>query len=302
MLTTQKIQMAIRCPDELFKFFIHAVKETLIWDYRYATLRSPKIKSHVPHDDPRIYNEIIRELKKEGLDVVDFEIGVNDYKEYLNNAEYFKFPCYFGGGQGTQFTEKSLEHYLAARLLDLSNDDVYIDVGNANSPAPEIYQKLYGSKVYRQDLVFPEGIHGNVIGGDAGNMPVEDGFATKMALHCSFEHFEQDSDIRLMKEASRVLRKGGKLCILPLYLFNRYAIQTDLAALPIGGISFEGDAVLYCVKGYRNRYGRFYDIPHFIARIRNNLNDLKLTIYVVRNEKEVDPSCYVKFAAVFKKE
>jgi hypothetical protein len=302
MLTTQKIRMAIRCPDDLFKFVIHVVKETLIWDYRYATLRPPKIKSHVPHDDPRIHNEIIRELKKEGLDVVDFEIGVNDYKEYLNNAEYSKFPCYYGGDQGTQFTEKSLEHYLAAKLLDLSNDDVYIDIGSANSPAPEIYQKLYGSKVYRQDLVFPEGINGNVIGGDAGNMPVEDGFATKMALHCSFEHFEQDSDIRLIKEASRVLRKGGKLCILPLYLFNRYAIQTDLAALPIGGVSFEGDAVLYCVKRYRNRHGRFYDVPHFIARIRNNLNDLKLTIYVVQNEKEVDPSCYVKFAAVFKKE
>jgi hypothetical protein len=302
MLTIQKIRMAIRCPDDLFKFVIHVVKETLIWDYHYASLRPPKMKSHVPHDDPRIHNEIIRELKKEGLDVVDFEIGVNDYKEYLNSAEYFKFPCYYGGGQRTQSTEKSLEHYLAAKLLDLSNDDVYIDIGSANSPAPEIYQKLYGSKVYRQDVVFPEGINGNVIGGDAGNMPVEDGFATKMALHCSFEHFEQDSDIRLIKEASRVLRKGGKLCILPLYLFSRYAIQTDLAALPIGGISFEDDAVLYCVKRYRNRHGRFYDVPHFIARIRNNLNDLKLTIYVVQNEKQVDPSCYVKFAAVFKKE
>jgi hypothetical protein len=27
-------------------------------------------------------------------------------------------------------------------------------------------------------LIFPEGIHGNVIGGDAANVPIEDGFTT----------------------------------------------------------------------------------------------------------------------------
>ncbi len=89
---------------------------------------------------------------------------------------------------------------------------------------------------------------------------------------------------------------------MPLYLFNKYVIQTDPAALPKGGISFEGDAVLYCAKGWGERHGRFYDMPHLISRIRNNLNNLKLTIYVIQNEKEVDPSCYVKFVALFEKE
>jgi len=299
-----QIQKALRHPDRAYKFAIRKmkeVKEVLIWDYYYTTLRKPKVKSAVPHN-PRIQNEIINELKKKGFNVIDFEINVTDYRQYINNAEYHKFPSYYGGGKARNFTEKSLEHYLAAKLLSLSKEDIYIDIANSNSPTPEIYHKLYGCKVYRQDLVFPEGIHGNVIGGDAGNMPVEDGFATKMALHCSFEHFEQDSDIRFIKEAGRVLRRGGKVCILPLYLFNRYAIQTDPATLPRGGISFESDAVLYCAKGWGNRHGRFYDISHFIARIRNNLNDLKLTIYVVQNEKEVDSSCYVKFIALFEKE
>lgn len=47
---------------------------------------------------------------------------------------------------------------------------IYIDIANASCPTPEIYHKLYGCKVYRQDLVFPEGIHGNAIGGDAGSI------------------------------------------------------------------------------------------------------------------------------------
>lgn len=100
-------------------------------------------------------------------------------------------------------------------------------------------------------MVFLEGIHVNDIGGDAGSMPVEDSFATKMALHFSLEHFEQDPDIRFIKEAIRVLRKGGKWCILPLYLFNRYAIKTDPSVLPRGDISFKN-------KSYRAQFNMKY--------------------------------------------
>ena len=301
MIDSTKLQEAIKSPHKVYKFAIWKMKEVLLWDYYYAALREPKVKSAVPHD-PLIQNEIMKKLKESGLKIIDFEINVTDYKRYIDNVEYHKFPSYYGGGKASNFAEKSLEHYLAAKMLNLCKDDVYIDIANANSPTPEIYHKLYGCEVYRQDLVFPEGVHGNVIGGDAGNMSVEDGYATKMALHCSFEHFEQDNDIGFIKEASRVLRKGGKLCILPLYLFNKYAIQTDPAVLPKGRILFESDAVVYCAKGWGNRHGRFYDVPHFIARIRNNLNGLKLTIYVVQNEKEVDPSCYVKFILLLEKE
>ena len=192
-------------------------KVVVLWDSYYYALREPKVQSAVPQDF-RIQNESIKELKKDGFNVIDFKINVTDSREYINSAEYHKFPNYYHGDKASNFIEKSLEHYLAAKLLNLSEDDVYIDIANGNSPAPEIYHELYGCKVYKQDLAFPEGIHGNLIGGDAGDMPVEDGFATKMALHCLFEHFEQDSDIRFIKEASRVLRKGGNFAYC-LYIF-----------------------------------------------------------------------------------
>lgn len=292
--------MLFRILKHLKRNTVLRAKELLLWDYYYSLLREPKVKSWTPNN-PQIQRKITKELKKNNFDVFNFEVDITDYRQYLNKAEYHKFPNYYGGGRANNFIEKSLEHYLATKFLKLSKDDVYIDIASRNSPTPEIYHKIYGCEVYRQDLIYPEGIHGNTIGGDACNLPLEDGFATKMALHCSFEHFELDSDIRFIKEASRVLRKGGKLCILPLYLFTEYRIQTDPLVLPKGGIQFESDAVLYCVKGYRNRYGRIYDIPHFITRIRNNLNNLKLTIYLVQNEKEVDLSCYIKFIALFEK-
>jgi hypothetical protein len=225
-----RIKKALRHPDKVYRFVIRKPKKAwkyILWDYYYSALREPKVKfkqfdtfvSPVPND-PSIQNAIIKELRENGFNIIDFEINVTDYREYVNIAEYQKFPHY----KPPNFIKKSLEHYLAAKFLNLSKEDVYIDIASANSPSPEIYNKLYGCKFYRQDLIYPEGIHGNVIGGDAGNLHVENGFATKMALHCAFECFEQDSDIKFIKEADRVLRKEGKLCIVPLYLFNKYII------------------------------------------------------------------------------
>jgi hypothetical protein len=68
-----------------------------------------------------------------------------------------------------------------------------------------------------------------------------------------------------------------------------------------GGIAFEPDARLYCARGWRNRHNRYYDLEHFFARIVQNLGDLELTLYLIRNQHDVDPSCYVKFVAIFTK-
>jgi SAM-dependent methyltransferase len=166
---------------------------------------------------------------------------------------------------------------------------------------PEIYQNLYGCKTYKQDLQFKPGIQGTVIGGDASHMPLPGDFATHMGLHCSFEHFEGGSDIEFIREAGRVLSPGGKLCILPLYLFTSYAILSDPCVLPKRGMNFENDATIYCVKNYFNRHGRNYDVDHFINRIVKNLGPLNLTVYIVNNADVISPVCHLRFAALFEK-
>jgi SAM-dependent methyltransferase len=272
-----------------------------LWKYNYARLPGPKAKGAVPQHNARVHVEVIRQLREERYDVRNYTVDAADFRRYLREANYSRFRRYYGGGKAPNFTEKALEHYLAAKFLGLRSGDVYIDVANDESPAPKIYSALYGCKSYRQDLKFPPGLHGDTIGGDAANMPVPEGFATKMALHCSFEHFEGDSDTRFIKEANRVLRDVGKLCILPLYLHTEYSIQTDPAVLPKSGVSFEPEATLYCARFWGNRHGRIYDVAHLSSRIRSVLAGLHLTIYVVQNEKSVDPSCYVKFIGLFEK-
>jgi hypothetical protein len=276
------------------------VKTTIFWDRYFAALREPKVRGRVPHADPEIHRRITADLARCGLSVRGFRVDVADYRAYLRRASYEVFG-YYAGGRAPNFAEKSLEHYLAARFLDLTAADVYIDVANGRAPTPEIYHALYGCEAYRQDLLFEAGVHGRTIGGDAGSMPVPDGFATKMALHCSFEHFEQDADIRFIEEAGRVLRAGGRLCIVPLYLFTEYAIQTDPVELPRGGLPFERNAVLFGVKGWRNRHARFYSVPELMDRLIPRLGELRLAVYAVENAADVDPGCYVKFVALLEK-
>ena len=265
----------------------------------YAAMRRPKRRGWI-ETTPEVVSKVRGQLESAGFDVPDLEIDVADYRSYIDRANYGRFE-YYGRGKGPNFPQKSLEHYVASRLLDLGPDDVFIDVACASSPAPEIYEELFGCVVYRQDLIYPEGIHGNVIGGDAASMPIDAGFASAMALHCAFEHFEGDADTRLIREAARVLCTGGRLCVLPLYMNETYAIQTDTRVLHMGDVSFEPEAIVYDARNYGQRHGRFYDVDQLARRVGSHLGPLTLTIHHVVNAHEVDPSCYLRFAAVFEK-
>jgi hypothetical protein len=298
-----KPEKSIKHTTAMYSFAVSTFKERFLWEFYFSALREPKVRGAVPHDNPKVHVQVAAEIKQNGVEIEPFPIDVEDYGQYMERAKYARFPSYrvAGGGGAHNFVEKTLEHYLAAKLLDLNADDVYVDVGSADSPAPEIYRTLYGCRAFRQDIMFPRAVQGSVIGGNACDMPVESGFASKIGLHCSFEHFEGNSDVKLIREASRVLRKGGKLCILPLYMFSRYAVQTNPAAMPRGGIPFERDTTLYCVRGWSSRHNRFYDAPHFISRIKNNASPYRLKVYALENQKKVSPACYIKFAAVFEK-
>jgi len=267
---------------------------------RFAALRPPKTVGRVPHDQA-VHESIRRELVAHGFEVRGMTLDLDDYRRYLVEARYGRFPAYYGGGRCRGFAEKAVEHYLALKLLELDADDVCIDVASQGSPAPRIYRELTGCTVFRQDLSYPAGRRGERIGGDAAAMPVPDGFATKLTLHNAYEHFEGDADIRFIKEAGRVLRPGGKLCILPLFLHDTYAIQTDPAALPRNGLPFDDDVVLYCARGWRDRHGRFYDVPHLISRIRDHLGGLRMQVIVIENMRALDPDCYLSFVALFER-
>ncbi len=237
--------------------------------------------------------EIINTFQEGGYLVKQVAVQPEAYLKYLSDAGYRSlYPEYYRDN----FCEKTLEHFLAALSLNLTEDDVFIDVASEHSPIPEIYKRLYKVTSYRQDIMYPAGINGDTIGGDACNMPIPDNFADKLALTCSLEHFERDADSGLIQEFNRILKPGGIAYIVPFYLYNKPAVQTDpLISVP-NNVVFDRDATVYCSKGWGNRHGRFYSLKSFQERIVPYLGDLQPEVQYILNTQEIDQSCYCRFA------
>jgi hypothetical protein len=243
------------------------------------------------------YNRIKRDFEARGIEVVPYQIDINEFKAWLSEA---KFPEYYSKSYDDVFSEKALEHYVGSKLLDLYKGDVLIDVAASSSPWLEISERMYDCTTYALDLGFPPGINGKKIGADATAMPIPSGFATKMVLHCAYEMFEGDADIRLLPEAYRVLAGGGKMVILPLYMHNFYFADSS----PLSDrrdLDYQKAERVWRDDGHRVRFSRKYSVEAFSDRVVNNLTGFKLKIFHIENEKEVSPACYLKFAAVFEK-
>lgn len=268
---------------------------------KYLLAAGPKQTGDVRYY-PGVEDEIERGLKAEGFAVEPLAVDPAAWRDYLARARYERFPDYYDSGRHPNFNEKALEHFVALQLLDLKPGEVYLDIASDGSPTPEIYADLSGAEAWRQDLSYEPGVHGRTIGGDAGALPLPDGFAAAMAMHCSFEHFESGADIRFIAEAGRLLRGGGRLVILPLYLFTHAAIQTDPRTWPGWRAPFDTEgATLHFAFGYGNRHGRFYSPQTLASRIRRNLGPLRMTLYRLMNAHEVDPRCYLRFIARLEK-
>ena len=246
------------------------------------------------------YEDITETLAASGIEIRPHRIDVDDFWRYVEASNYRRND-YYHGGEMRAAQEKWLEHFVSIELMKPQPGEVLIDVASRASPFPDILRAQYETRSYRQDLIYPPGVDGDRIGGNAAELPVEDAFADLLTLHCSFEHFEGDSDSRFIREAARVLKPGGRLCILPLYTSSEYGIYSDPETWAERRVRFEPDATIYLARGWGELHGRFYDGAHFLDRVVANLDGMDLTIYAIENYTEVDPTCYLRFAALLTK-
>jgi len=268
-------------------------------DYRLnpRALRVPK-GTDWPYDPQAIRAQ----LQQSGL-VESYYVDVADFRRWCQAANY---PDSYCRGNPVRI-EKLLEHYLSLRLLPpIIPQSVIIDVACAGSPFAAAVQHLYGCTTCRQDLVYPEGIRRapdgiEEIGSNAAFMPVPDSFASGLVLHCAFEMFIGDNDSLFIQEAARVLQPGGRLVIIPLYLSSLHHHLVDPLA-DRRGVSYDpGARIVYRPDYYRVASARFYSVEAFMQRVVEHRSGLLLKVIFIENEKEVDPSCYLKFAAVFER-
>jgi SAM-dependent methyltransferase len=254
------------------------------------------VEGGIDNASPSQVEQIRAVAEQDGLVLTPLTVNAADYADYYQRAEYDRrYPDYYAGNR----PEKTLEHYLSVQLLQLEKADVFIDLASEHSPLPEIVGRLFGCSSYSQDIMYPEGVYDRQIGGDACAMPVPDDFATKAALTCSLEHFEGDADRRLFVELARVLAPGGKVCVIPFYLYHEPAVQTDPVYSAAHAVPFDADARVFAAEGWGNRHGRFYSPRSFLERIAAPVADaFAFEYFWIGNAPEVHPGNYVRFAMV----
>lgn len=167
-----------------------------------------------------LQDKIKEELKRNNLKLEEYIFDETKYFRWFNDVNYYEnYPAYCQEFSKDNYLHtKALQHYISIELLDLKEDDIYIDIASSQSVCPDIIKKDYTKNIYRQDLRYAEGIDGEYIGSNGDNIPLETQSVTKISLHCSIEHFENNSDIRFLNEAFRILKSGGKIVITPLYM------------------------------------------------------------------------------------
>ncbi len=284
--------------------------DSLKWNPFFAKKKNNKAVKYghvsVEHlENPKLDDELVEHLQSAGIAVDDFEINIPEYQSYVKESNYP--DSYFGGGKDEKqnFVEKTLEHYVSTKFMDLKEDAVFIDMAACTSPFYQIIQKKYGVKTaYQQDLIYEKGINGHQIGGYGHELPFKENSIDAITLHCSIEHFEGNSDMLFFKEMERQLKVGGKIIILPFYLAYEYTIHVD----PIYNVLKNHKVVLDDNQRFRLRYAnwyqfysRHYDVKALNDRILNQCPNLELTVYQVSNFRAVHPKSYLRFVGVFQK-
>ena len=105
------------------------------------------------------------------------------------------------------------------------------------------------------------------MGVNAVHLPVDDNSVDFLTLHNSIEHFEENADTEFINECARVLKPGGEVIILPIFLEGEAIQYINPTHNPKGFIKDKGIKTLY-VYGHP-RFMRHYSADTFVERIIN---------------------------------
>lgn len=280
--------------QEVFEYY-HYIGAQLYWkikQFQYWNFLNSKEFKNSPVEESASYLEkktkidnILDRFNRLGIPVKYCSIDINDFEVFIN-----KFPklIEFYSTWGDVKMEKLLEHYLTTKYLDLNKGDVLIDIAALTSPFINIVLPKFGVKGYKLDLVYKPGINKNMIGCNVDSIILPDNFADVLTLHCSFECFQGESDIGFINQAQRILKYGGRVGIIPLYIANDYFISVgqkydkrkikDLSAK----LAWRDDKYFYVP------FSRHYSPESFYQRIVKNIFNLNYEILYFENLRELE--------------
>jgi hypothetical protein len=267
---------------------VQMLRRYLLFKHRNAPLYSP------PSGDQFI--EIERALQALGVTMEDWRIEPAALARF---RELHRFPeNYHGGMHSGVWDEKILEHFVAWRVLKLSRPGTcYIDVAGATSPWA-VLLRGQGVEAFSVDLRVPPQYRAlkYYVECDAARLPWKDGTVDAMSLQCAYEMFAGESDTRFVREAARVLKPGGRVLVVPLYMHTHscYYATPDYYDSDLG----DAGAVKYlrndcwCVPASRK-----YSPGTLLARVVRPAEEcgLRAAVYVLRNPEAGGAGIYLRY-------
>ena len=253
-------------------------------------------------DLPYQKESVERAFIEQGITPAPYSIDVDAYRQFVGKARYRT------GAYGDYFSEKSLEHFLSFQFSNLNEHSLVVDVANAGSSFPGIINDLFRCRVISNDLAFAPGEfvveswHIR-IGCNACSLPIKDASADLITIHCALEMFEGNDDINLVKEATRVLKPGGKMVIIPLYMNEIHHVLRDPKNTRRNQPDIdEGSVLIYRKDFWGVAFARFYSVDAFCKRIIANVKgNMLFNLYKIINAESVGSNVYLSWIGVFEK-
>lgn len=229
------------------------------------------------------------------IEAFDLENSARLFQHHIHSDE--EWMKYYSGIEH----EKWMEHFLSYHLLNPADGMVVLDVASHWSPYQRILKKLNKVTVYLQDQCFEEGIHDNMIGSDCSHIPLPANSVDLIAVNNSIEHFEGGKDTLFIKEAYRLLRPGGRMCIVPLFI-NTVIVNLADPSIDLSDVPFDAGALLVSSAPWKLRFSRVYTPDTYLARLVRAVPEFHHRIVSIRNMDRFDSRLnYWSFAALVTK-
>lgn len=271
------------------------------------TVNGRKVKygfiSTIHLNDTQLDNMLDHNLINAGIHVNSYSIDIEAFDNYLQEVKYPDDYYTARKDQIENFREKALEHFVTLELINVDNEHVHIDVAAATSPFSSIFKQYHpSSTVYKQDLIYRKGLHHTSLGGYAHEIEMPDNSVDSVTLHCSLEHFEDDTDILFFQKLEKILKPKGVCIIAPFYIANEYTIHID----PVFNILKNHDPKIDSLAQLRysfwkQHHSRHYDPESLQRRIINTCPELNIEVYRVMNYKDAFSKSYLRYMAVVRK-
>jgi predicted SAM-dependent methyltransferase len=216
----------------------------------------------------------LKDIQEPRMWIGAVEFQSDDYDRWLQSflpRQSFRFP--------DTRVKKLLELYSSFTLLGIQAGDAVMDAAGG---VISYISALNCAERYLQDIAIPEqtrSVLGNgirYVESDAAMIPLPDASIDKISCHHSFEHFQRDSDIAFIREVQRLLKPGGKACIVPIFIADQYIEVTDdfrfdLHSDPRARYIIDPTATIPGGKRCGS-FARIYDLQAFSERVAASID------------------------------